>query len=248
LKLLEGSTGWITGASRGIGRATAIEASRQGAALILTARSLEGLAETAQEIESAGGKPPKVIACDVSDDTNLSAAFREIHAQTNKLDFVVNNAGILRDAFLGMISAAQIREVMQTNIFSVIQIMQFAARLMTAQKSGSIINVASIIGRTGNEGQVVYGASKAAVIGATKSAARELAPKGIRVNAVAPGVIDTSMISNIPDAKLQELRSSIKMGRLGTPDEVASVICALASSYMSYVTGQVIGVDGGMWL
>jgi 3-oxoacyl-[acyl-carrier protein] reductase len=248
LKLLEGSTGWITGASRGIGRATAVEASRQGATLILTARSLEDLAETAQEIESAGGNSPELIACDVSDDAKLSAAFKEVHAHTKKLDFVVNNAGILRDAFLGMISSAQIREVMQTNLFSVIQIMQFAARLMTAQKSGSIVNIASIIGRTGNEGQVVYGASKAAVIGATKSAARELAPKGIRVNAVAPGVIETSMIANIPEPKLQELKSSIKMGRLGAPEEVARVICMLASNYTSYVTGQVIGVDGGMWL
>lgn len=216
--------------------------------MILTARSQAGLKETALEIESAGGKPPKLIACDVSDETSLSAAFKEVHAYTKKLDFVVNNAGILRDALIGMISAAQIREVMQTNLFSVIQIMQFAARLMIAHKSGSIINVASIIGRTGNEGQVVYGASKAAVIGATKSAARELASNGIRVNAVAPGVINTTMIANIPEAKLQELRGSIKMGRLGGPEEVARVICMLASNYTSYVTGQVIGVDGGMWL
>jgi len=248
LKLLEDSIGWVTGASRGIGRATAVEAARQGATVILTARSQAGLAETAVEIESAGGKPPKIIACDVSEETSLSVAFKEVRAYTKQLDFVVNNAGILRDALIGMIGTAQVREVMQTNLFSVIQIMQFAARLMTPRKSGSIVNVASIIGRTGNEGQVVYGASKAAVIGATKSAARELAPNGIRVNAVAPGVIDTSMIANIPAAKLEVLRGSIKMGRLGGPEEVARVICMLASNYTSYVSGQVIGVDGGMWL
>lgn len=246
--LLESSLGWITGASRGIGRATAIEAARQGSGLILTARSHEGLAETAQEIESSGAASPKLIVCDVADEAALKSAFTEVRAYTKKLDFVVNNAGILRDAIIGMISTSQIHEVMHTNLFSVIQIMQFAARLMVAQKSGSIVNVASIIGQSGNAGQVVYGASKAGVIGATKSAARELAPKGIRVNAVAPGVIDTSMIATIPEPKMEELRRAVKMGRLGRAEEVARVICLLASSYTSYVTGQVIGVDGGMWL
>jgi 3-oxoacyl-[acyl-carrier protein] reductase len=238
----------ITGASRGIGRATAIEAARQGGSLILTARSEEGLAETAQEIKSTGAAVPKLIVCDVADEAALKSAFREVRAYTNKLDFVVNNAGILRDAIIGMISTSQIHEVMHTNLFSVIQIMQFAGRLMTAQKYGSIVNIASIIGQSGNAGQIVYGASKAGVIGATKSAARELAPMGIRVNAVAPGVIDTSMIARIPEPKMEELRRAIKMGRLGTAEEVARVICLLASSYTSYVTGQVIGVDGGMWL
>ena len=246
--LLEGSVGWITGASRGIGRATALETARQGANLILSARSLEGLKETAQEIEKAGGNSPKIIVCDVADFDSLKSAFKEVQAHSKRLDFLVNNAGILRDAIIGMIGSAQIEEVMRTNIFSVIHIMQFAARLMMVRKSGSIVNVASIIGRTGNAGQVVYSASKAAVIGATKSAARELGPQGIRVNAVAPGVIDTSMISNIPAEKLKDLSSSIKIGRLGTADEVARVICMLASDYTSYVTGQVVGVDGGMWL
>jgi 3-oxoacyl-[acyl-carrier protein] reductase len=246
--LLEGCSGWITGASRGIGRATAIEAARQGASLILTARSFEGLQDTAGEVESVGGAKPKLIVCDVADENALKSAFREVQAYTKKLDFLVNNAGILQDALIGMIGAPQIHEVMQTNLFSVIQIMQFAARLMMVRKSGSIVNVASIIGRTGNAGQVVYGASKAGVIGATKSAARELAPQGIRVNAIAPGVIDTSMVANIPEAKMRELLGAVKMGRLGRAEEVARVICLLASDYTSYVTGQVIGVDGGMWL
>jgi 3-oxoacyl-[acyl-carrier protein] reductase len=248
LNILEGTSGWITGASRGIGRAAAIEATRQGASLILSARSVGGLEETAFAIEQVSGKRPKLVACDVSDQVSLKEAFKEVTSHTKKLDFLINNAGILRDAILGMISASQIEEVMRTNIFSVIHTMQFASRLMIAHKSGSIVNVASIIGRVGNEGQVVYGASKAAVIGATKSAARELAPHGIRVNAVAPGVIDTSMIANIPAAKMQELMHSIKMGRLGKADEVGKVICILASNYTSYVTGQVVGVDGGMWL
>jgi 3-oxoacyl-[acyl-carrier protein] reductase len=248
LTFLEGNTGWITGASRGIGRATAIEAARQGAALILTARSLQGLEDTAVEIERAGGMRPKLVVCDVADQSSLKSAFKELHSHSKKLDFVVNNAGVLRDAMLGMIGSSQIDEVMRTNAFSVIHIMQFAARMMMTYKSGSIVNVASIIGRTGNEGQVLYSASKAAVIGATKSAARELAPHGIRVNAVAPGVIDTAMIAGIPVEKMDALKRSICMRRLGTADEVARTICVLASSYTSYVTGQVVGVDGGMWL
>jgi 3-oxoacyl-[acyl-carrier protein] reductase len=246
--LLEGCTGWITGASRGIGQATAIEAARQGANLILTARTLEGLEETARRIENIGRAPTTLVACDVSSHESLKAAFKEVHRHTKKLDFVVNNAGILREAVLGMILDAQIDEVMRTNVFSVIHIMQFAARLMMTRKSGSIVNIASIVGRTGSEGYVTYAASKAAVIGATMSAARELAPHGIRVNAVAPGAIETKLLANISAAKMQDLKRSIKMGRLGNCDEVAKVICMLASDYTSYVTGQVVGVDGGMWL
>jgi 3-oxoacyl-[acyl-carrier protein] reductase len=246
--LLQGRVGWITGASRGIGRATAIEATRQGARLILLARSREGLEQTAREIETLGGAVPKIIVCDLSDEAALKGAFREVHEHTKQLDFLVNNAGILRDAVIGMISSKQIAEVFQVNLIPLIQTLQFAARMMIAGKSGSIVNVASIIGRSGNEGQVVYGASKAGVIGATKSAARELAPHGVRVNAVAPGVISTDMIANIPEAKKLGLLQSIKMGRLGQAEEVARVICLLASDYTSYVTGQVLGVDGGMWL
>lgn len=248
MNLLQDRVGWITGASRGIGKATALEAGRLGARLILLARSREALEETALAVEKEGGVRPHIIVCDLADESSLKAAFREVRDHTKQLDFLVNNAGILRDAVLGMISSKQISEVLQTNLISLIQIMQFAARIMMGAKSGSIVNVASIIGRSGNEGQVVYGASKAGVIGATKSAARELAPHGIRVNAVAPGVITTSMIADIPEPKKLELLHSIKMNRLGQPEEVAKVICMLASDYTSYVTGQILGVDGGMWL
>jgi 3-oxoacyl-[acyl-carrier protein] reductase len=248
LKLLEDRVGWITGASRGIGKATALEAGRLGARLILLARSREGLEETALSVEKEGGVRPQIIVCDIADESSLKGAFHEVQSHTKRLDFLVNNAGILRDALLGMISSKEISEVFQTNLVSLIQIMQFAARIMMRANSGSIVNVASIIGRSGNEGQVVYGASKAGVIGATKSAARELAPHGIRVNAVAPGVIATGMISSIPEAKKLELLHAIKMKRFGQPEEVAKVICMLASDSTSYVTGQILGVDGGMWL
>ncbi len=248
MKLLEDRVGWITGASRGIGKATALEAGRLGARLILLARSREGLEETALSVEKEGGVRPQIIVCDIADESSLKGAFHEVQSHTKRLDFLVNNAGILRDALLGMISSKEISEVFQTNLVSLIQIMQFAARIMMRANSGSIVNVASIIGRSGNEGQVVYGASKAGVIGATKSAARELAPHGIRVNAVAPGVIATGMISSIPEAKKLELLHAIKMKRFGQPEEVAKVICMLASDSTSYVTGQILGVDGGMWL
>ena len=248
MKLLEDRVGWITGASRGIGKATALEAGRLGAHLILLARSREGLEETALSVEKEGGVRPQIIVCDIADESSLKGAFQQVQSHTKRLDFLVNNAGILRDALLGMISSKEISEVFQTNLVSLIQIMQFAARIMMRANSGSIVNVASIIGRSGNEGQVVYGASKAGVIGATKSAARELAPHGIRVNAVAPGVIATGMISSIPEAKKLELLHAIKMKRFGQPEEVAKVICMLASDSTSYVTGQILGVDGGMWL
>jgi 3-oxoacyl-[acyl-carrier protein] reductase len=246
--LLEDKVIWITGASRGIGRATALQCASHRASLLLSARSLEGLRETASAAVQAGSPIVEVVPMDVSDSGSIKSAFQQVHRTTKRLDVLVNNAGILRDALLGMINDAQIQEVMQTNVYGTIQLMQYAARMMMPRRNGSIVNVASIIGRTGNEGQVVYGASKAAVIGATKSAARELAPHNVRVNAVAPGVIQTDMIANIPLPKMEELRHSIKMGRLGTAEEVARVILFLASDLSVYVTGQVIGVDGGMWL
>jgi 3-oxoacyl-[acyl-carrier protein] reductase len=185
---------------------------------------------------------------DVSDPQSIKAAFHEVHKTCGRLDVLVNNAGVLKEALIGMISDAQLDEVMRTNSYSVIRLMQSASRLMMRQKSGAIVNVTSLIGRTGNEGNLIYAASKAAVIGATKSAARELAAHGIRVNAVAPGIIRTDMIADIPSAKMQQLQSSIKLGRVGEPEEVARVITFLASDLASYVTGQIIGIDGGMWV
>lgn len=203
--------------------------------------------ETASEVSKVGPEP-FIVQIDVADITSIKSACQKVHSTTKRLDGLVNNAGILRDALLGMINDAGIDELMRTNIYSVIHLMQYAARVMVRQKSGSIVNVASLIGRTGNEGEVVYGASKAAVIGATKSAARELAPHNVRVNAVTPGIIDTHLISHVSPEKMAVLRQDIKMGRLGTPAEVATVIVFLLSDRASYVTGQAIGIDGGMWL
>lgn len=245
---LEGKTVWVTGASRGIGRATAMKCAQEGARVVLSARTEADLEDAAGSIRRCGGPDPIVLPLDVRDAESMKSAFQRVHAVGKRLDGLVNNAGVLRDALIGMITASQIDEVMQTNAYGPIYLLQYAARLMARQKSGSIVNVASIIGRTGNEGQVVYAASKAAVIGATKAAARELAPANIRVNAIAPGVIETSMISAVPPAKLAALKGEIKMGRIGTVEEVADVIVFLLSDRSRYVTGQLIGVDGGMWL
>jgi 3-oxoacyl-[acyl-carrier protein] reductase len=239
---------WVTGASRGIGRETAVRCAREGAAVVLSARSELALNETAESIRSAHGQEPLVLPMDVADPASIKAAFQRLHGSVKRLDGLVNNAGILRDAVIGMIGAAQMEEVMRTNAYGPIHLLQYAARFMTREKSGAIVNVASIVGRTGNEGQVVYAASKAALIGATKAAARELARLNVRVNAVAPGVIETDMISRIPPAKLDALKADIKMGRLGTAADVADVIVFLLSDRSRYVTGQLIGVDGGMWL
>jgi len=247
--LLANKVVWITGASRGIGRATAVEAAKNGAAtVVLSARSQQALVETAKEVCAISSESAQIVPMDVSDPQSIKAAFNEVHKSCKRLDVLVNNAGVLKQALIGMISGAQIDEVMRTNVYSVVLLIQYAAREMLRQRSGAIVNVTSILGRTGNEGSLVYVASKAAVIGATKSAARELAAHGIRVNAVAPGVIKTDMIASIPAEKMQALRSSIKLGRLGEPEEVARVIVFLASDLASYVTGQIVGVDGGMWI
>lgn len=245
--ILEGKTIWITGASSGIGRATAVVCAQEGATVVLSARNLEELEKTQQLVRSFGHEG-KVIPMDVSSAESIKIAFRELRGYTKNLDGLVNCAGILRDALIGMIGVENIDSVMHTNVYGLILVLQNAARLMMTQKSGSIVNVSSIMGKRGNEGQVVYGASKAAVIGATRSAARELAPANVRVNAVAPGVIATNMTSRIPAVKMEALKQDIKMGRLGTAEEVAWVISFLLSDRSRYVTGQVLGVDGGMWI
>ncbi len=243
---LAGKVALVTGASRGIGAATALALAHEGARLALAGRDVEQLKAVAARVVEAGAEEPLVLAYDVTAPDAVRAAFQLLHRELGRLDVLVNNAGVLEDALLGMVTPAQIDRVFAVNTTAVITHMQYASRLMARRRAGSVVNVASIIGRVGNEGQVVYGASKAAVIGATLSAAKELAPTGIRVNAVAPGFIETDMVRALPPDKRALRQRDIKMGRVGTPEDVADVILFLASDLSRYVTGQVLGVDGGM--
>ncbi|GLQ88543.1 3-oxoacyl-ACP reductase [Dyella flagellata] len=200
-------------------------------------------AEIAEEVPDARLSH---LALDVSSPESVRDAFLQLFKLTRRLDVLLSNAGVLDDALIGMVTPDQIRRVFDTNTYGVLFCAQYASRLMARGDGGSIINIASIIGVNGNLGQAVYAGSKAAVIGITKSLSKELAPANIRVNAIAPGFIDTDMARSIGPEKFAERVASIKMGRAGTPEEVAKVALFLASDLSSYVTGQTIGVDGGM--
>lgn len=244
---LEGRVVFVTGSTRGIGWATAQVLSQAGATVVVHGRSGNDRArDLAAQLTSAHGSPAMGVSFDVTDVAALKNAYKAIFKEHRRLDALVNNAGVLQDGLLGMIPEQAIEQTLQINTVAVIHNIQEASRLIARSGGGSIVNVSSIIGTNGNEGQVVYAASKAAVIGITKSAAKELAGKGIRVNAVAPGFIDTDMVRQLPPAKFDERMRSIRMGRIGQPSDVANTILFLVSDLSTYVTGQVIGVDGGM--
>lgn len=244
---LAGRVAVVTGASRGIGAAIAETMARQGANLILSGYRSEGeLATLAARLAADYGVMVDVEIGDIARSETSAAMARLAFQKYRRVDIWVNNAGVLIDALIGMVSDADLQTTVAINLVGVLHGTQAAGRLMQRGQGGSIINIASIIGRVGNVGQLVYGASKAGVIGATYSAAKELAPKGIRVNAIAPGFIDTEMVRQIPAEKFQDRMRSIAMGRIGTAQDVANTALFLASDLSAYVTGQVIGVDGGM--
>ena len=236
---LTGRVGFVTGGTRGIGLATARLLAGHGAQVVV------GGTDALRAQEAAAGFGGLGLACDSRDQEQIAAAYRTIRAECGRLDFLVNNAGVLQDALVGMIGPEMIDEVLGINTKGPILHLQAAARLMR-KNGGSIVNVSSIIGVRGNAGQAVYAASKAAVLGLTTSAAKELASKSIRVNAVAPGFIETDMTAALPAEKFTERMDSIAMGRIGTPQDVANAVLFLVSDLSTYVTGQVLGVDGGM--
>lgn len=236
----------ITGATRGIGAATAKKFATAGATLYLNGKNTEKLEKLCQQLTKEYSVECYPLPFDVSSATEVKQGFQRLFKLTKKLDVLVNNAGVLDDALIGMVSVQQVENTFATNAHSVIYCSQYAARLMQRSGGGSIINLASIIGCEGNVGQSVYGGSKAAVIGITLSLSKELAANSIRVNAIAPGFIDTDMTRKLPETKYRERVNSISMGRVGTADNVADAVLFLASDLSSYITGQVLGVDGGM--
>ncbi len=242
----EGKVVFVTGASRGIGAATAQAFAEAGAKLILNASDVAHLANTAENVKSTGACDPVLLGYDVTDDNLMKEAFQTIFKTFGRLDVMVNNAGILETSLIGMLRRQNLDRVLQVNVAAMLMHVQYASRLMLRNRKGAIVNVSSIMGRMGLSGMTAYGASKAAVIGATLSAAKELAPSGIRVNAVAPGFINTDMVHQLSPDKFKERMDSILMKRIGEPAEVAKAILFLASDEASYITGQVLGVDGGM--
>jgi 3-oxoacyl-[acyl-carrier protein] reductase len=245
--LLQNRVALITGAARGIGFATAKVFAQQGAHVFISGRSLDALNTAASQLTAlVPDAKVSALELDVTNPDSVRDAFQTLFKQTKKLDILVANAGVLDDALIGMVTKSQVENTFNANTFGVIYCAQYASRLMARHKSGSIINMTSIMGTNGNVGQTVYSGSKAAVVGITKSLSKELAPQNIRVNAIAPGFIDTEMAHSITAEKFSERIASIKMGRIGRPEEVADVALFLASDLSTYVTGQVIGVDGGM--
>jgi 3-oxoacyl-[acyl-carrier protein] reductase len=244
---LEGRVAYVTGSTRGIGAAIARTYAEHGARVIVNGRSSEDtVASTAASLRKRFDVETLPIFADQGDPEAIKDAYRRIFAAYGRLDILVNNAGILEDGLLGMIPDRAITETFAVNALAIVRNMQAAARLMRRHGAGSIINISSIIGTHGNAGEVVYGGAKAAVVGMTKSAAKELAPAGIRVNAIAPGFIDTDLTRGLPPDVFEERLARIGMGRIGDPQDVANVALFLASDQSSYVTGQVIGVDGAM--
>lgn len=242
---LTGQIAVVTGAGRGIGRAIALKLAEAGADVICVSRTQENAGRVSEEVQALGRKS-WAYAVDVADAAAVSAAVEAILAATPRVDILVNNAGVTRDGLLVRMSEADWDSVLDTNLKGAFLFTRGLARGFMKQRSGRIINIASIVGLIGNAGQCNYAASKAALIGFTKSAARELASRGVLVNAVAPGFVETDMTAGLKEELKNEMLKSIPLGTFGRAEDIAEAALFLASPASRYITGQVLTVDGGM--
>jgi 3-oxoacyl-[acyl-carrier protein] reductase len=234
----------VTGASRGIGRAIATELAARGAHVVAVARgsNAEGVAE---EIRAAGGKA-EAVGLDVTDGAALETLVSGVLATHGRVDVLVNNAGIARDQLMLRMKRAEWDEVIATNLTAAFTLTQAVLKPMIRQRAGRIVSISSVVGQVGNAGQANYAASKAGLIGFSKALAREVASRNVTVNVVAPGLIETDMTRAVAEGARETWASQIPLGRLGSPRDVASAVCFLASDEASYITGQVLAVNGGM--
>jgi len=242
---LDNQIALVTGAARGIGRAISERLASDGA-LVVCGDVLD-CSETVASIESAAGRAESV-ALDVTNAETASAVIADIHSRHERLDILVNNAGITRDQLLVRMKAEDWRRVLDINLDGVFTVTQPVAKIMMRQRSGRIVSVASVVGLMGNAGQTNYAASKAGLIGFTRSLARELGARNVTVNAVAPGFIETAMTDELSDAQREELSKNLVIPRLGTTDDIAAAVAFLSSPEASYITGVVLNVSGGLYI
>ena len=245
MSLLADKVAVVTGAGRGIGRAVALAYARMGADVACVSRTEENSAKAAAEVEALGRRA-WAVAVDVSDTAAVDTAVGKILDEAGRVDILVNNAGVARDKLLLRMSEEEWDTVINTNLKGAFNFTKALTRPFIKQRSGRIINIASVIGLIGNAGQCNYAASKAALIGFTKSVAKELAPRGITANAIAPGFIETDMTAALDDKVREGIIGNVPLGRFGSPDDIAHTAVFLALEASGYITGQVHAVDGGM--
>jgi 3-oxoacyl-[acyl-carrier protein] reductase len=244
---IDGRIALVTGASQGIGRACALELAASGATVALAARNQDKLAEAAKEIEAAGGKAA-AFALDIASEESIKAAAKAVIERFGKVEILVNNAGITRDGLMLRMKRADWNDVLATNLTGAFLLTQAVLGPMLRNRWGRIIHISSVVGRTGQAGQVNYAASKAGLIGITRAMAREVASRGITVNAVAPGYIETPMTAALNKEQRAAMMAQIPLGRPGTDRDVAQAVAFLASDAAAYITGHVLDVNGGMFM